>query len=293
MKTKNSIYTFIVLSATTIFSGCSPKEASLPQNESSSSEAEVKAETNLNECSVDVCGVPFDFVWVDAGSFLMGSPKDEIGRDNDDEEQHKVTITKGYWIGKYEVTQEQWEKVMGNNPSKHQGAKYPVEKVTWWDCQEFIQRINSAQDKISVKLPTEAEWEFAARGGVKSGGFIFSGSSTNLNAIAWNIGNSENSTHEVGLLAPNELGIYDMSGNVFEFCQNGYQEYSQDPLVDPEGPTGDEHPHKCIRGGSFEEEADMCRIAYRDYYFVCTNNAKNISERKSRQIGLRLIGTSR
>ncbi|MBQ0015371.1 MAG: formylglycine-generating enzyme family protein, partial [Bacteroidales bacterium] len=149
-------------------------------------------------------------VEVSGGTFKMGATSEQ-GSDawNDEKPVHNVTLS-SYYIGLTEVTQELWQAVMGSNPSYFKGLYRPVENVSWDDCQTFISRLNSLTGK-NFRLPTEAEWEFAARGGTKSRGYKYSGSNT-LDDVAWHVGNSGDKTHDVGTKAPNELGIYDMSG---------------------------------------------------------------------------------
>ncbi len=188
---------------------------------------------------------------------MMGSPSDEKDRRND-EMQHKVKVD-GFYIGKYEVTQKQWESVMGNNPSNFKGDNLPVEKVSWDDCQEFIRKINSASGK-KFRLPTEAEWEYAARGGQN---YVYSGSN-NLDNVAWYSDNSGSKTHPVGQKSANGFGIYDMSGNVWELCQDWYDEkyYKSSPENNPRGPESS--ASRISRGGSWIINGWRCRSANRD-----------------------------
>jgi formylglycine-generating enzyme required for sulfatase activity len=176
---------------------------------------------------------------------------------------HQVTLTKGYYIGKYEVTQAQWKAVMDNNPSRFQGNDLPVECVSWNDIQIFITKLNKLTDK-KYRLPTEAEWEYASRGGSQSANYKYSGSN-NINDVAWygaySGGNSGDATHTVGLKRPNELGIYDMSGNVLEYCNDWYGAYSEETQIDPQGPAVGSK--RVVRGGSFYFSAQYCRVAYR------------------------------
>jgi len=176
-----------------------------------------------------------EMVFVEGGTFMMGCTKEQ-GSDcwDDEKPAHQVTLS-SYYIGKYEVTQAQWVAVMGKNPSTFKGDQLPVNKVNWNDAQEFIRRLNSLTGK-QYRLPTEAEWEFAARGGNNSRGYKYSGSNT-VGDVAWYAENSRRSTHPVGTKQPNELGIYDMSGNVSEWCNDWYGDYTDSPQTDPKGPS--------------------------------------------------------
>ena len=153
-------------------------------------------------------GISIEMVKVEAGSFMMGATPEMKNPDDDEKPFHRVTLTNDYYIGKYEVTQKLWQAVMGSNPSYFKGNNLPVENVCWNNCQEFISKLNSLTGR-NFRLPSEAEWEYAARGG-----------SNNLDAVAWYDGNSGNKTHAVGTKQPNELGLYDMAGNVWEWCQD-------------------------------------------------------------------------
>ncbi|MGN1235878.1 MAG: formylglycine-generating enzyme family protein, partial [Bacteroidaceae bacterium] len=158
-----------------------------------------------------------------------------------------------------EVTQALWTAVMGNNPSYFKGDNNPVEKVSWNDCQEFITKLNSMTGQ-KFRLPTEAEWEFAARGGKKSRGYQYSGSN-NISDVAWYCDNSGDNTHAVKTKQPNELGIYDMSGNVFEWCQDWYGDYSSGSQTNPKGPSSGSS--RVNRGGGWYCDARYCRSADR------------------------------
>ena len=192
-------------------------------------------------------GVSFQMVEVRGGTFTMGATSEQASDAFDDEKPaHSVTLS-SYYIGKTEVTQELWQAVMGSNPSYFKGNRKPVEKVSWEDCQTFISKLNSLTGK-NFHLPTEAEWEFAARGGIKSKGYKYSGSNT-LGDVAWYLNNSGDTTHDVGTKSPNELGLYDMSGNVWEWCNDWYGNYSSSPSNNPTGPS--RGSDRVSRGGSF------------------------------------------
>ena len=178
-------------------------------------------------------GINIDMVRVEAGTFTMGATAEMEDPNDNEKPTHRVTLTNDYYIGKYEVTQALWQTVMGNNPSMFKGDNLPVEQVSWDDCQEFISKLNHITGKM-FRLPTEAEWEYAARGGNKSRGYQYSGSN-NLSDVAWFRDNSGSKTHAVGTKQPNELGIYDMSGNVWEWCQDWFGKYKRSSQVNPTG----------------------------------------------------------
>jgi len=199
-------------------------------------------------------GATMEFVWCAPGTFEMGSPADEAGR-FDDESRHAVTITRGFWIGKYEVTQRQWESVMHSNQSRFKGSDHPMENISWHDCEAFIHRVN-AKLGGAMRLPTEAEWEYACRAGSDapvSGG-------EKLPDVAWYDSNSGNRPHDVGRKPPNAWGIYDMHGNALEWCQDWYSVLSDD-AVDPRGPSSGSF--KVLRGGCWFFYERDCRCAYR------------------------------
>jgi len=199
-------------------------------------------------------GATMELVWCAPGSFEMGSPLDEAGR-FENETRHSVTLTKGFWIGRYEVTQRQWESVMRSNHSRFKSPDNPVENVSWHDCATFISRVNTVLGG-AARLPTEAEWEYACRAGSDapiSGG-------RHIDDVAWYDSNSENRTHAVGQTSPNAWGIYDMHGNVLEWCFDWFSPLSGD-VVDPKGtPTGS---FKVLRGGCWFFFERDCRCAYR------------------------------
>ena len=220
-----------------------------------------KVEVNSGKFTVN--GVSFEMVRVEGGTFRMGATSEQKDEAWDREKPvHSVTLS-GYYIGKTEVTQVLWEAVMGINPSRFKGDYLPVENVSWDDCQEFIRKLNSMTGQ-NFRLPTEAEWEFACRGGNNSRGYKYSGSN-NLGSVAWYDGNSGNKTHPVGTKAPNELGIYDMSGNVWEWCADWYGDYSSGAQTNPTGPYGGSN--RVYRGGSWNYDVGRCRSSNRDFYY--------------------------
>ena len=221
-------------------------------------------------------GVSIEMVRVEAGTFIMGATPEMKDPWDGEKPTHQVTLTNDYYIGKYEVTQALWKAVMGKNPSKFKGDNLPVEKVSWKDIQQFIKKLNSLTGK-RFRLPTEAEWEYAARGGKKSNGCQYSGNNY-IDEVAWYDKNSGNKSHPVGLKYPNELGLYDMSGNVWEMCQDWYGKYSASVQTNPKG--AEEGEHHVYRGGSWNRYAWSCRLSYRFY------TSSNFS---SADLGLRLV----
>ena len=212
-------------------------------------------------------GVTFKMIFVEGGTFTMGATAEQ-GNDADSDEKptHSVSLS-SYHMGETEVTQALWQAVMGSNPSYFSGSNLPVECVRWNYCYEFITKLNqlcaSQLNGRQFRLPTEAEWEYAARGGKQSRGYKYSGSNT-LGNVAWYHDNSGSTTHAVGTKTPNELGLYDMSGNVHEWCSDRYGSYSSSAQTDPTGPaTGS---GRVSRGGSGGGLAMHCRVSFRTYF---------------------------
>jgi len=198
------------------------------------------------------------FILVKGGSFDMGSKNGE----NNEKPVHRVTLS-DYYIGQTEVTQAQWRKVMGFNPSNFTNCdECPVENVSWDDIQTFLQKLNSRSGGVKYRLPTEAEWEYAARGGTRSKGYTYAGSN-NVDDVEWNDGNAGGKTHPVKDKQPNELGLYDMSGNVYEWCSDWYGNYTSGIHTNPAGPTTDSD--HVLRGGSWKNNPQNCRVAYRGH----------------------------
>ena len=231
--------------------------------------------TQSSNKTFTVNGVSFTMVYVQGGTFTMGATSEQGSNAGDDEKpSHSVTLS-SYYIGETEVTQGLWETVMGSNPSKFKGANNPVECVSWDDCKSFISKLNSLTGQ-RFRLPTEAEWEFAARGGSKSKHYKYSGSNT-LSAVAWYKDNSGGSTHPVKTKSSNELGLYDMSGNVYEWCQDWYGGYSSGSQTNPAGPSSGSN--RVIRGGCWFIIARFCRVSFRYY---------STPDYRSYNLGLRL-----
>ena len=182
--------------------------------------------------------IGMEFVLISAGSFMMGANKNFEDAFEDEFPQHKVIISRPFYIGEYEVTQAQWVVIMGDNPSSLKDRKRPVEQVTWDDVNEFIHKLNKKEKTNAYRLPTEAEWEYAARAGSDTT-YCFGDDADDLSQYAWFNGNSEGKTHPAAKLKKNAWGIYDMHGNVWEWCQDRYSDkhYSKSSLKDPRGPT--------------------------------------------------------
>ena len=212
-----------------------------------------------------VKGVPFTMIYVEGGSFVMGCTSEQSDCNDDERPTHRLMLD-SYYIGETEVTQELWRAVMGDNPSKFRGdeTKLPVEMVSWEDCQFFITLLNRMTGR-KFRLPTEAEWEYAARGGRKSENNKYAGAPS-LDYVGWYKNNSGSRTHDVKSKIPNELGIYDMSGNVWEWCQDwfGSGYYANSPQANPTGPSSGSY--RVCRGGCWEtNDAQYCRVANRDH----------------------------
>jgi formylglycine-generating enzyme required for sulfatase activity len=218
------------------------------------------------------------FVWIPPGSFTMGSPKEEKQR-GDDETQHKITLTKGFYMGVYTVTQEQWQEVMGKNPSVFQGEKnLPVDTVSWNECQEFIKKLRAKdKDKKAYRLPTEAEWEYACRAGTTTpfhfGDTISTDQANYKGDFVYGSGKKgifRKKTTPVGTFPANAWGLHDMHGNVWQWCQDWYGgDYPKNDATDPQGPEKGRvnlnEQHRVLRGGSWDDHPLYCRSACRNW----------------------------
>ncbi len=205
-----------------------------------------------------------EFQWCPPGTFAMGSPMYEVGR-NMDEPLHEVTLSEGFWLSKYPITQAQWENITGTNPSNFAGADKPVENVSWDDVQDFLIYLNASSANAMYRLPTEAEWEYAYRAGTTTRFYWGDDSSlTDIDNYAWYDTNEGSQTHPVGQKLPNAWGLYDMAGNVEEWCQDTYGTYPAGPVTDPQGPPPGNS--KVLRGGAYNDDAVDVRAAARDFF---------------------------
>ena len=235
-----------------------PKTKPAPRRNSTHHSSSTNSTTGL---SAELNKLINDMVYVSGGTFTMGGTSEQ-GNDayTNEKPTHSVTLS-SYYICKYEVTQALWRAVMGSNPSNFKGDNLPVECVSWNDCQTFINRLNSYTGR-NFRLPTEAEWEFAARGGNYSRHYKYSGSNY-IGDVAWYTDNSGSRTHPVGTKQANELGLYDMSGNVWEWCSDWCGSYSSYSQTDPTGPNSGSY--RVMRGGSWYGSARFCRSSNRSY----------------------------
>ncbi len=233
--------------------------------------------SNKERISIEIDGFNFTMIFVKGGTFQMGATPEQESNSDEELPVHSVTLN-NFYIGQTEVTQGLWKAVMKENPSSFdKGDDYRVEKVCWNDCEEFIIKLNQKTGK-AFRFPTEAEWEYAARGGNKSTGCKFSGSN-NIDAVAWYKENSNKGTHPVAQKTENELGIYDMSGNVDEWCSDLFEIYSREPQTNPQGPSSSTFQH-VYRGSSWNNEDKWAHISYR--------RANCSSDNGFNTIGLRL-----
>ncbi len=252
---KNNLMKYLFVLASLLFS----VSAFAQSDESVSSEQDEWQVTTVGKDLVfTVNGVSFTMKYVEGGSFQMGSAEEDAYRN--ETPVHKVTVS-SFYMGETEVTQALWQAVMDSNPSHFKGDKRPVEDVSWTSCQMFILTLSQITG-CHFRLPTEAEWEYAARGGKKTHSYRYSGKKK-IGGVAWFLDNSGNKTHNVKGKSPNELGLYDMSGNVWEWCADWYEKYGHGSLVDPQGPA--EGVYHVLRGGCWNSNDWYCRVSNRSF----------------------------
>lgn len=235
------------------------KSSSSSNKNTTTTKPSTSSSNNNSIMTVQVGNVSFHMIKVEGGTFTMGATSEQ-GEEaySDEKPTHSVTLS-SYYIGETEVTQELWQEVMGSNPSEYKGSRLPVEMVSWEDCQDFIRRLNQRTGK-NFRLPTEAEWEYAARGGSKSYGYKYAGGSR-VDDVAWYRINSSSKTHLVAQKRANELGLYDMSGNVREWCQDWKGTYPSSSQTNPAGPSSGSD--RVIRGGCWGIGVRCCRVSFR------------------------------
>jgi formylglycine-generating enzyme required for sulfatase activity len=221
-------------------------------------------------------GIQIELVLIPAGEFDMGSPPSEVARNVDEGPVRRIRISSPFYIGRYEITQAQWKAVMGNIWSNFKGIDLPVDAIPWSQAVEFCQRL-SEREHETFRLPTEAEWEFANRAGSTTA-YSFGDDRSSLAQHAWYNSNSRHKTHPVGRKKPNAFGLYDMHGNVWEWCSDWYDEYIVDSIIDPTGPS--EGCSRILRGGSWFSTLDLCRSANRGW------NTPNI---RDDDVGFRIV----
>lgn len=240
--------------------------------------------------------IGMEFVYIKGDTFVMGSPSKEVQlilkeypyEKQIDEKQHRVTLTQGYYIQTTEVTQRQWKDIMGKNPSSFIGCgeNCPVENVSWEDAQLFIQKLNARENTNEYTLPTEAQWEYACRAGSNTsfscGKLIGLDNDLNLDGVAWYLGNSDKTVHPVATKRPNRWGLYDMHGNVLEWCANSKYRYTSYAVKDPPISYLDSGSRRVYRGGSWEDPPYACRSAYRK---------DQEKQYRNKNLGLRIIKT--
>ena len=262
---KNLSVTSIVLSSVSLaLSVASLVVAIMLRSPESCVSREERTDKAIEKTSTDdyletVKGLNMKMVYVEGGTFQMGATSEHGDVASSNERPiHSVTLD-SYYIGECEVTQAQWRAIMGNNPSSFTGDNNPVECVSWHDAQSFCEKLSELTGR-TYRLPTEAQWEYAARGGNKSLGYKYSGSN-NLKSVAWWYDNSNRQTRAVKQKQPNELGLYDMSGNVWEWCHDSYGDYTSSSQYNPQGPSSGRN--RVLRGGGWYSYAPYCRVSGR------------------------------
>jgi len=223
--------------------------------------------------------IGMELILIPAGSFRMGGDKVDEQAEDHENPRHVVKFSEAFLMGRYTVTQKQWSEIMETNPSEFVDDSRPVERVSWHDVQVFIQKLNAKEVTHTYRLPTEAEWEYAARAG-SEGAYTFGSDRAILSQYAWYGKNSEGRTHSVGRLNPNAWGLYDMHGNIHEWCRDWFDRnfYSQSPTLDPLGPS--EGLAKALRGGDWGSDGWYCR---------CASRSLSSPDRRSNRVGFRLV----
>lgn len=260
---KTLLYVFCLIFLGMLYAGCDDDGPVNVPAEPPAPEPPTYSEDFGKQIVFTVKGVKFTMMLVEGGTFAMGATSEQIVIDTPEDEfpVHNVTLS-NYYIGETEVTQELWNTVMGENPSNFKGdLQCPVEMVSWDDCQTFIAKLNELTGK-AFRLPTEAQWEYAARGGKQTKKYLFSGGD-DLDAVAWHYYNASETTHPVKTKRPNELHLYDMSGNVWEWCADWYGSYSADGQTNPTGPA--KGAKRVVRGGAWSYMSNYAPVAYRNY----------------------------
>ena len=249
----NIFKTVVVCVAVVAICGCDRSQPTPPVATSNPAPAKTNNPTPV-ELPESASAIGMEFKLIPAGKFTMG----------ENDEAHEVTLTEPFMMGVHEVTQAQYEQVMKNNPSKFKGADHPVEMVTWKDALEFCRRLSELPAEKAAgnvyRLPTEAEWEYACRAGTKAA-YSFGDDDSKLGDYAWFRVGSGKETHPVGSKQPNAWGLYDMHGNVYEWCSDWFEEYPSGEVTDPSGPSSGSF--RVYRGGSWFNSAEVCRSAYR------------------------------
>ncbi len=253
----------LILMVAIIGSGCADsQDADVDDEYVESTEVDSVPEEPEVDDSTFTNSIGMQFVKISEGSFLMGAQEEELYSDKDERPVREVTIGDDFYIGIYEVTQEQWEKVMESEPSYFEGADLPVEKVSWVDANKFIDKLNKMEDTDAYRLPTEAEWEYAAKAGTSTA-FSFGDDESMLEAYGWYDDNSEDKTRPVGMKEANPWGLYDVHGNVAEWVADEYHSNYQKAPTDGSEWTGGVD-RRVIRGGSWENAESNCRSSDRD-----------------------------
>jgi formylglycine-generating enzyme required for sulfatase activity len=252
----SNIALIVTVAAAISFVGCgkSPQAANAPSTEKGGGSAGSKAEVAFGLGN----GVKMEFILIQPGSFTMGSDNPNPAFEGE-RPPHKVTITKPFYLGKHEVTQEQWEAVMGSNPSHFKGPKRPIENVSWNDCQDFLAKLKQKAAGYDVDLPTEAQWEYACRAG-STGRYCYGDEAKAMDEYAWDSTDAKSETHPVGEKKPNAWGLYDIHGNVAEWCKDFYYPYTAEAASDPLGTSG---TSRVWRGGNFTGFPEVLGSPYR------------------------------